>query len=45
MGDKLSIIVADGEALVGWSITNFMLKMGLAQSLELGKFFFLPNQP
>ena len=36
MGDKLLIIMADGETLVGWSIINFVLQMGLVQSLEWG---------
>ena len=36
MGDKLAIIAANGETLVGWSIINLILQMGLVQSVELG---------
>ena len=36
MDDKLLIIEADGEALVGWSKNNVLLQMGLVESLELG---------
>ena len=41
VGDKLVIIVDDGETLVGWSIINLILQIGLAQSSELGNLLFL----
>ena len=41
VGNKLVIIVADGETLVGWSIINLMLKMELVHSLELGNLIIL----
>ena len=43
MGDKLIIIVANAETLVGWSIINLILKMGLVQSLELGNLIISAN--
>ena len=35
-GNKLVIIVAAAETLLGWSIIHFTVQMGLVQSLELG---------